>query len=291
MHAIVSFWDQITSCCRPSTAEPIDNRNQFDVISDLKRIENCSFNPSFTVAWNKKNQKTFPLCYPSLMILPIALRLNGFKQLFVENCLNDFFSLCHMNAAEVRQKFINATEFWPQDTIKLYACVNYIVSSYIKDAMIQKEANARKFAKHMKTLSRLLIKEHFGNSSKFLYNTDGSQKNPPALGVHLEEIGNAIMAIFGSCDGPSNEMIYILLRSYINMNLNNIYGITGTTRLFNDDINNTECAYAQKNFRKRQSNSPPSCWTCNRSIRYLGIRILNQCMKINDNELVQTHYY
>ncbi len=263
------FWANITSSCRYLAAAPVKHRHQKEYISNLNNVSNSCFMPLIK-STAKRNGKTLMRLSSSIEIVPVEWGSQTFKQLFVEHCLNIFFSLCQVNAQKTFERFIDAKDPWVQDTIKLYASANYIVSHYINTCMMQKHSYSKIFFKKMKILSNLMVGDNFDESSIFSLSIDGKQKKHPLLIEILDMIGDAIVGIFGNSNGPSGKMICLLLSNHSVLRLKGKCNEIVINHSYDNEINN-----ALSTINKQRHSGE-------KLIRMIGIRTQNQCLKIDD---------
>jgi len=278
-----AFFGSVLPCRRPLAATPVNSNNQYNFISELTTISNCAYK-HFIISADNKNEKN--IVNPLITSVPISgeWKPQFFKQLFVEHCLSDFFALRKENREQIQETYDNAKEYSVHETIRLYACINYIVGHYIKTCNIQNQKNAIKFYKHMKKLSNLTNGDGFDKSSKFSFHLDGKRRNYPPLKILLEKIGKDIVNIFGNGAGPSNEIIFNLLRNHSAVRCNDKYFKIVINHSYDVVINNTRNTNAEMAFSERQRTLSCPSYAGEKLIRWLGFMTLNQCLKIIENK-------
>ncbi len=205
-----------------------------------------------------------------------------FKQLFVDHCLKDFFSLCQGNADKTYDNFINADDIWVRESITFYACSNYVVKHDLETCSMQKQSNIKKFHKHIKALSNLMIGDSFDSSSKFSLDIDGSYKNYPPLSTLLNKIGGDIVKIFNSCHGPSDDIINLILLNHSILNVKGKDKVIVVNHSWDDDIKHLRRIDDVKD-KTRQRSSSSTSYTEEQLIRVIGTRTKYQCMNIKEN--------
>ncbi|WP_213991281.1 hypothetical protein [Sodalis sp. dw_96] len=276
------FWGNKISRYLPLVNASVDSNNNSKYLSNIKKVSNCC-NEYYEYSPEKKGKKR-GVALPITMV-PIAGRLSpqSFKQLFVEHCLGDFFTLYRGNKRYAQEKFLDEKGVWTQNTIKLYACSNYIVSHYMEICAIQQEANAKKFHKHMKKLSNLVIGGDFYKVSKCSYVIDETHEDYPRVRKLLEKIGGEIVEIFDNSNGPSDQVIGLLLNNHSVQIVKNSYGNIVVNHTLDAQIKNARKIINERNHRIRQRNSSSMSYTGEHLIRLIGIRTQNQCLKIGEN--------
>jgi hypothetical protein len=261
---------------------PVASKNN-NYLPNLRQVSNRDDKPYTNKA--EKNCDHLVDLYPSALMFATGESLPvTFKQLFVDHCLRDFFSLCQGNADKTYDNFINtdAEEIWVRESITLYACSNYIVKYYIETCSMQKQSNVKKFHKHIKALSNLMVGDSFDRSSKFIVDIDGSHKNHPPLSTLLNKIGGDIVKIFNGCHGPSDDIINLILLNHSILNVKGKDKVIVVNHSWDGDIKHLQHIDNERG-KTRQRSSSSTSYTEEQLIRVIGTRTKYQCLNIKGN--------
>ncbi|XBS69732.1 hypothetical protein ABK905_26120 [Acerihabitans sp. KWT182] len=208
-----AFWVYMIPCTRDSILLSVNGDDNSQQFTNLKKVSN-SPNEYHENTYVKDIGVSSFASFSSAPVMASKLPPRGFKHIFIDFCLNEFFSQSKDGSEKTFIRYSESTDFWIQYTIQLYACSHYIVSHYINVCAMQQQASAKSFKKHMRALRRLIVSNSFDQTSKFLYTLDRNGYHYSSLKKLLDKIDKAIIDVFDHKNGPSDKLINMLLSNH-----------------------------------------------------------------------------